>query len=105
MPARSILSIACLLFTSFVLAQSGAANKGKPVAAAPRAIYHADEDLWTLDPPFAADEPYVLQDRNGLVIGGATLRAGAAIDLSGLPPGIYVMRFSRRNVVVPIIRE
>ncbi len=106
MQVRLVLALACIPAAAGVHAQTRTvAVKQVTEATLPLAVRDPVNGLWYMDPPFTSDEPYLLMDRNGLVIGGGTLRAGAAIDLSALPAGHYVLRFSQRNQVVPVDRE
>lgn len=61
--------------------------------------------LIRIEPAFNRDEPYILLDGRGLMIGGGTLRHQAQLDISALPAGAYVLDFTRVRKQVRVVKE
>ncbi|MEO8588882.1 MAG: SMP-30/gluconolactonase/LRE family protein [Flavobacteriales bacterium] len=61
--------------------------------------------LVSIEPGFSRDEPYILLDGRGLMVGGGTLRSHARMDISALSPGPYVLDFTRAGRSVRVVKE
>ena len=70
-----------------------------------RAVPNPTGDRLRLDPPLSGTEPYLLMDARGLLVGGGTLRAGAELDLSALPTGVYLIHLTRIGRRVRVVKE
>jgi len=81
---------------------------GVPSSTAPRslrAIPNPTPGLVRLDPPISRDEPYLLLDARGLLVGGGTLKQGAQLDISQLSKGIYTIELTRAKQRVRVVKE
>lgn len=70
-----------------------------------RAVPNPTGDRLRLDPPLEDNQPYVLLDARGLLVGGGTLRAGSELDLSALPSGVYLIHLTDAHRRVRIVKE
>ncbi|MEX1132274.1 MAG: SMP-30/gluconolactonase/LRE family protein, partial [Flavobacteriales bacterium] len=70
-----------------------------------RAVPNPTGDRLRLDPPLEDDQPYVLLDARGLLVGGGTLRASAELDLSMLPTGVYLIHLTGSGRRLRIVKE
>lgn len=61
--------------------------------------------LVRFDPPIKRSEPYMVLDARGCLQATGTLRAHAAMDLAGLPDGLYTIVFTRIAEQVRVVKE
>ncbi len=70
-----------------------------------KVIPNPSTGLVSIEPGFTRDEPYILLDNRGLIIGGGTLRLHARLDISALAAGAYVLDFTRAGKSVRVVKE
>jgi len=73
--------------------------------AALKVIPNPTTGLISIEPSFSRDEPYILLDNRGLMIGGGVLHHNARLDISGLGAGQYVLDFTRIGQSVRVVKE
>jgi DNA-binding beta-propeller fold protein YncE len=73
--------------------------------AVSRAVPNPTSGVLRIEPALTTDEPYLLLDARGLLVGGGTLKAGAQLDISGLPSGRYAIQLTRRGTVLQVVKE
>jgi hypothetical protein len=61
--------------------------------------------LVRIEPALERDEPYLLYDARGLLVGGGTLAKGGLLDLSALTRGAYAIELRRLGQRVRIVKE
>lgn len=57
------------------------------------------------DPPFKKAEPFMVLDPQGRLQATGTLRANAVLDLGDLPPGAYMILFTRLAEQVRVLKQ
>ncbi|MBK6343741.1 MAG: hypothetical protein IPF41_14455 [Flavobacteriales bacterium] len=70
-----------------------------------RAVPNPTSGLMRIEPPLSRDEPYLLLDARGLLVGGGTLKHGALLDISSLTKGIYTIELTRIGQRLRVVRE
>lgn len=70
-----------------------------------RAVPNPTKGQLRIEPELATDEPYLLFDAKGLLVGGGTLRARSMLDISQLSAGVYTIYLTRSGNRLPVIRE
>ncbi|MBK9147526.1 MAG: hypothetical protein IPM12_06875 [Flavobacteriales bacterium] len=70
-----------------------------------RAVPNPTSGLMRIEPPLSRDEPYLLLDTRGLLVGGGTLKHGALLDISSLTKGIYTIELTRMGQRLRVVRE
>lgn len=76
-----------------------------PMPAGMRVVPNPTSGGLRLEPALTTDEPYLLLDARGLLVGGGTLKAGAQLDISALPNGRYAIQLTRRGTVLQVVKE
>ncbi|MBK7382210.1 MAG: SMP-30/gluconolactonase/LRE family protein [Flavobacteriales bacterium] len=70
-----------------------------------RAIPNPTTGLIRIEPALTQNEGYLLLDARGLLIGGGSLRAGAMLDISALPRGLYTIEFPRTRQRMRVVLD
>jgi len=70
-----------------------------------RAVPNPTSGLMRIEPPLSRDEPYLLLDARGLLVGGGTLKQGALLDISALSKGVYTIELTRIGNRLRVVRE
>lgn len=70
-----------------------------------RAVPNPTGGLVRIEPMLERDEPYLLLDARGLLVGGGTLAKGGLLDLSALSRGIYTIELRRLGARIRVVRE
>jgi hypothetical protein len=70
-----------------------------------RAVPNPTKGQLRIEPELATDEPYLLFDAKGLLVGGGTLHARSMLDISQLSAGVYTIYLTRSGNRLPVIRE
>ncbi|MBL7980937.1 MAG: SMP-30/gluconolactonase/LRE family protein [Flavobacteriales bacterium] len=74
-------------------------------AALLRAVPNPTQGQLRIEPELLTDEPYLLLDTKGLLVGGGTLRARSLLDISQLPAGVYTIFLTRSGHRLQVVRE
>jgi DNA-binding beta-propeller fold protein YncE len=81
---------------------------GVRAAAAPlalRAVPNPTNGLLRIEPALQRDEPYMLFDARGLLVGGGMARNGALLDITRLSRGTYFIEFNRLGQRLRVVKE
>lgn len=70
-----------------------------------KAVPNPTLGLVRIEPALQRDEPYLLLDARGLLVGGGTIRQGAMMDISRIPAGLYTIEFTRLKQRIRVVKE